>query len=140
MAKNNAPSYTLAKHGSHMLRAGLHGMRVGDPNRKIPNRQVPSQSIVGLGIFAPRGSLECSDGACCDPRCNRDEEVWAVWLWNGKIVVLPFCLAHAEEHLLLDEIGEARKLAAAVRDEKRATTRERKLAARRAARASARTG
>lgn len=89
--------------GGHMIRVRLF------------SGGMTTNCIVGLGIFKPHGHIDFGTGACCDPRCGGDEEVWAAWLWNGKLVVLPFCLAHAREHLLLDERAEAEVFASAIR-------------------------
>jgi hypothetical protein len=115
----------------HMLRSIGIGF-IGDCRK--------SHSLVGLGIFRPRGDLVHGNGHCSDPSCAEDEEVWAVWLWNGRLVMLPFCRKHAQQHLRVDEDAEADAAAQrvlAARKQERALRAAAKRDAKKAARAAA---
>ncbi len=85
----NSPTHRIHAWGGHMLRSGF---------RKTGNG---SLSLVGLGVFKPRGEL--GDGCCCAPECLSDTDLWASWLSNGEIIVLPFCQMHAKALLLVNE-------------------------------------
>lgn len=87
----------LRSHGAHMLRRD----RPGRGKRAV-------DVLVGLGVFPirfhARGQL--GNGMCGDPRCPEVATRWAAWIYQGQIVVLPFCEAHAAEKLRVDEEGE----------------------------------
>lgn len=131
MPRQRAISTEMKRSTScHMLRSIGIGF-IGDTRK--------SHSLVGLGIFRPRGDLASSNGHCCDPSCADDEEVWAAWLWNGRIVMLPFCRKHAQQHLRVDEDAEANAAAQrvlAARKEQRALQAAAKREANKAARAA----
>lgn len=85
------PYQRLRAKGGHMLR-----------RPPVTHGTAASMSLVGLGIFAARGSP--SD--CCTPKCFEKATLWAAWLRNGQVAILPFCVVHAKEHLVFDEVEE----------------------------------